>query len=344
MNIKEMSLTKKLLIVGFSVGLLMFIVLLSIYPKTKSVVSKNNTYSPTKVPVVVSQNSKSTLPESEIQTPSSISEGGLGKVSFAFSDFSLPQTGTLYKIAPSSIPVETFNKIRTILLPNGTEKTIETPRGKVIVITENQKTLTIYTYSRTISFTDNSSSTENTQVPFVEKARNFINSLSLSIDNSDPQIAYYSTRTSDLTRVDNYNASDVVDVSFRESMNNIIVYRQFGSDSRTHVWITKNGDITKFTYLYPPVYEPVTTIRLPSIEDAKDMINKNLGTIVSLGSEYQQPTLDNVDSTIFSEVSFGYFSDSINSALYPIFVFSGKSSVKGTSYPIVVYLPVDGKH
>ena len=55
MNIKDMSLTKSLLIVGFFVGLLIFIVLLSIYPKTKSVVSKNNTYSPTKVPVVVSQ-------------------------------------------------------------------------------------------------------------------------------------------------------------------------------------------------------------------------------------------------------------------------------------------------
>lgn len=343
MDIANLSLFKKLLILGFFAGFFSLIFLLAIHPKEKSTITNTNT-SPTKVPVVISQNSKNSLPKSEIQSSSGKLDNSLGTITFNISSSSLPKAATLYNISPSSIPTEMVGKIKSLLLPTGSEKIIETPNGKVSMITQNQKTLMVYSYSRTITFTDSAPTPPPSPLPFVERARSFINSLSLAIDNSDPQIEYYSTQTSDLIKVDNERASDVVDVSFREAMNTFVVYRQFGSDSRTHVWITKSGAITKFTYLYSPVYEPRTTISLPTLLEAQDMMVKNEGTIVSMGDEYQQGAIGEVSNTTFTKVSFGYFSDTKNNALYPIFVFYGNSFVNGAFYPAVIYLPVDGNH
>lgn len=343
MNITDMPLKIKLLIVGLFVGFFALILFLTLNPKTRNTNTTNGN-SPTKVPVVLQQNSKSTLPKSEIQTPPGLDKNSLGKITFNIPDAGLPKTATLYDISPSSIPTEVIGKIKSILVPAGIEKNIDTPRGKVTIITDNQKTLTIYSYARTITFTDTSPSSQDTSQPFVLKARSFIKSLNLSIDETDPKIAYYSTRTSDLTEASNYSTSDVIDVSFRETTNNIVVYHQFGSDSRTHVWLTKNNGVTKFTYLYPPTYSPRTSISLPTLSTAQDMVLKNRATVVSLGDEYQQGSIGDIESTIFSKVTFGYFSDSTTKALYPIFVFSGKSLAKGVSYPIVVYLPVDGSN
>lgn len=343
MDIADIPFKIKLLIVGLFVGFIALLILLTINPKAKTVITNTNN-SPTKVPVVISKNSKSTLPRSEIQTPPGFEESGLGRISFNIVGSSLPKTATLYDISPSSIPTEVIGKIKSTLVPSGIEKNIDTPKGKVTIITDNQKTLTIYSYARTITFTDNAPVAKEPSQPFVIRARSFIDSLNLDIDDADPKIAYFSTRTSDLTKVGSYNASDIVDVSFREAMNNIVVYHQFGSDSRTHVWLTKNNGVSKFTYLYPPTYSPRTSISLPTIEEGQDMVTKNMGTLVSLGDEYQQAQVGDIESTVFSKVSFGYFSDSTNKALYPIFVFSGKSTTKEGSYPITVYLPVDGIH
>ena len=343
MGINDISLNKKLLILGLFLFFCLIIIFATIYSTTKKPrPSGNGEATPTRVPIVIPQNSNNTLPKSQIQTSSSTNTNSLGRVSFVIPSYSLPKTGTLYNISPSSIPTDTINKIKEKLVPGGTEKNIETPSGQVVMFTEGQKTLAIYTYSRTVSYTNSGTIISLDQIPFVEKARNFINSLSLAIDNTDPQIGYYSTKTSDLVEVNNFNDSDVVDVSFREAVNNIVIYRQFGSDSRTHVWITKKGDITKFTYLYSPVYEAATTVILPTLDEAQEMILKNKGTIVSIGNNYQQGLLEDPESTLFSNVSFGYFNDNKNKVLYPIFVFSGKSAIKGIDYPIVVYLPIDG--
>lgn len=343
MNIKDISLTKKLIILFIFAGLFSLILLLSIIPKSKFGTSNSNIY-PTKVPVVISQNSKSTLPKSEIQSPFDTTTGNLGKISFDIASPNLPTTGTLYNIAPSSIPTDVISRLKSVLLPDGVQKTLDTPNGEVIMITQNQKTLMVYSYSRTIVYTDTNPTPPNKLLPFVELSKNFINSLSLAIDDSDPNITYYSTKTSDLTEVGNYNASDVVDVSFREAMNKFVVYRQFGSDSRTHVWITKNGGVTKLTYLYSPVYEPRTSISLPTLEEAENKILNHQGTVVSIGDEYQQGEITDIERTSLKRVSFGYFSDTTNNALYPIFVFTGNAFSKGVFYPIIIYLPVDGQH
>lgn len=331
----------RLFVVSLFLLFFVFLILLSLFAKNRTQQAPTTSAVPTLVPVVISPGATSSFQRPSIEKSSGANSNSLGVVTFDISPTSLPSSGTIYIVTPSTIPTDIISQIKSSLVPGGTEKIISTPKGPVNMITNAPKTLIIYPYSRTITYSTTSPDQKSVNKDsFVDQARDFIASLSLSIDASSPEIGYYSNKTSDLTPAASISDADVIDVSFRESLRDIVIYRQFGSDSRTHVWFTKDGAIFKFTYLYPPVYQPKTTVALPTLPDAQNSIQKEEGTIVSLGANYQQNLLKNPDSTIFTKVSFGYFSDSKNSLLSPVYVFSGTSIIQGVKYPIIVYLPV----
>jgi hypothetical protein len=311
--------------------------------KNKKPIQNTNSIIPTLIPVKTQPGTAPTsLSPASVEPAPAASSADLGSVVFNIAKADIPTSATIYEQTPTIIPADIISHLQSKLLPGGEERVINTPQGQTIFMKGEGKTLLFYLYSRTVVYTNTQTDSKNSASidDLTKKATTFIDSLSLSIDGTSSQIKYYTNKTGDLVETRDVNAATTIDVSFRELIHGLVVFRQFGNDSRAHVWFTKNGDIVKFTYFYSPLYAAKTSLNLPSLEEAKNEILDNKGIIVELGNEYQQKSLANPSKTTFTNASVGYFNDIDNRMLYPIFVFEGTTIIQNLTYPITVYLPI----
>jgi hypothetical protein len=335
------SLKKRAIIIFIFVLFLAILFFVSLFVKKTPFQKGPFAPSPTLVPIEVSGKNGVALVSAKIESSPSVANNNLGEVFFDYQTKNIPKSGTVYTQAPTSIPAETISKIQEKLIAGGTERIINTPSGQVILMQKEGKTLTIYLYSRTISYSDTTTSPpSSSDVPaLTKKAVDFITSLGLPFDKSTPTVRYFIDRTGDLIQTTDLASADLIDISFKELVQELTVYRQFGSDAATHVWFSNTGAIKKFTYFYTPQYLPQKSIILPTLQEAEDMVKKNKGIIVGLGDDYQQVPLKSPTRTIFTSVEVGYFNSGYNTLLFPIFVFKGNSLTEGTTKPITLYLP-----
>lgn len=338
MSEQILSFKKRLLIIFLFCIFLIIVLLLSLFAKKQTLPSITQNPTPTLVPVENPNNSTTGTIGSKIETAPSVPDNSLGNISFNVTSNTIPASGVIYTQAPSSIPANIISAIQSKLLPGADEKIINTPQGQVLFAQQDGKNLTIYLYSRTIVFTDPSPAPTNQQTSLEQKATDFIKSLTLPIEPIPLVTQYFLNKAGDLETADQ-SSGNVADVSFTETVKGLMVFRQYGSAARAHVWFS-NGNVTKFTYVYSPVYEPKNSIPIPKIEDAEKEIMALKGTIVGLGQYYQQTTVKNIDKTVFTSVAVGYFNSGSDDLLSPIFIFKGTSTSQGTSYPITVYLPI----
>lgn len=338
----HISIKKRLLISLAFLSFFVMVLFLGGIVKNKKTSPGTTPVVPTKIPIQAQQGAPPSLSTPIVKTAPTTTSNNLGAIVFSLPKVAIPASATLYEQSPTIIPADTISKLQSRLLPGGDEKILDTPQGQVILMSGDGKTLLFYLYSRTVVYTNapsNNKSIESTEL-LTKKAVDFIHSLSLSVDSASYQIKYFSNRTGDLVETKNIDMATTIDVSFRELIHGLVVFRQYGNDSRTHVWFSKNGDIIKFTYFYSPLYTPKTSISIPTLEEAKSNILNNKGIIVELGNEYQQSSLGDPTSTTFTSASVGYFNDIENEMLYPIFVFEGTTVIKNVKYPIAVYLPI----
>lgn len=335
-----LSLKKRVLIVLVFIFFLITLLIVSLFVK-KTPLKNNPPYvTPTLVPMGAPSSAPVSLKNIEIENSPAAQNNSLGVVSFDYQTKNIPASGVVFTQAPTSIPADTISKVQEKLIAGGTERIINTPAGQVIFMQKDTKTLTIYLYSRTISYSDDSTmqSAQNT-TPLASKAAEFISSLALPFDETRPTIKYFTNKTGDLTQTANPASADLIDVSFKELVQGLTVFRQYGSDAATHVWFSKEGKIKKFTYFYTPQYVPQKSIILPTLEETETKVKENKGIIVGLGDEYQQTLLQSPSKTTFTTVEVGYFSSGKSDLLFPIYVFKGDSVVGGKSLPITLYLP-----
>lgn len=339
-DVTTLSLKKRVTIVILFLAFLAILVFLSFFVKKTGISRLAPNPSPTLVPVEISRSEQKPSNGAKIESAPAAESNNLGTVAFNYKTKKVPASGTVYTQAPTSIPADMISRVQEKLIAGGEERIINTPNGQVMFMEKDTKTLTIYLYSRTISYSDSSiqESLPTDPSSLISRASDFIKSLSLPFDDKSPTIKFFSEKTGDLTE-STPNTADSIDVSFKEPVQGLTVYRQFGSDAAAHVWFSKRGEINKFTYLYAPQYIPQKTVILPTLSEAEEMIKKNKGTIVRLGDEYQQPSLKSPSTTTFESVEVGYFNDGKDTILYPVFVFKGESVVGGVSTQITVYLP-----
>ncbi len=333
-----LSFKKRFLIAIIFSAFFLLLLFITLFAKKQKTTLPDQT-TPTLVPIGTKNNTHSAI-SSKIESSSVAKDSNLGDVIFRYEQKSLPTTETIYAQAPTSIPVDTISKIQEKLMTGGTERIINTPNGQVMFMQKDSKTLTIYIYSRTLVFSD-SAAPKNTTSNYAEIALSMVSSLSLPVDSSSPTITYFSNKTDDLSKVQDLSQADIIDVSFKEKVNNLTVFRQFGSDAIAHILITKDGKINKLTYVFAPQYQPQRSIVLPNLSSAEEMIKNNKGIIVSVGDDYKERTTKTINSTVFTSVDVGYFSDFEGGTLLPIFVFKGTATIESQQKPITVYLPID---
>ncbi len=342
MNESIMSLKKRFLIIGAFVVLFILIFVISLVVKKNKPTITNVLPTPTSTPIGSPKDSGETTQDVKIESSPASKSNNLGNISFKYTKADIPASGTIYSQAPTSIPADIVSKIQGKLIAGGSERIINTPNGQVIFMQIDSKTLTIYLYSRMVVFSDDKPS-EGGSIDansLTKRASDFVKALSLPIDGSAPVFKYFSERTGDLSEVGDIVSANIIDVSFKESVHGLTVFREYGSDAAIHVWFSKEGEIIKLTYFYSPQYEPKNSITLPPLKEAEEKIKKNEGTIVGMGKDYQQTQLDNPSSTVFSSVEVGYFNNGKDTILYPIFIFRGVSTVGNNQAPITVYLPI----
>lgn len=336
-----LSLKKRAIIVLAFVGFLTALLFISFFAKKTPLQNVPPTATPTLVPIGAPTNIPDSLKNMKIENSPAASSSQLGDVVFSYQTKNIPTSGVVFTQAPTSIPADTISKIQEKLIAGGTERIINTPGGQVIFMQKDTRTLTIYLYSRTISYSDASTAPTppSDTATLTARAADFIKSLSLPFDDTHPTIKYFTDKTGDLTQTNNPNSADLIDISFKELVQGLTVFRQFGSDAATHVWFSKMGTIKKFTYFYTPQYVPQKSVILPTLTEMENMVKENKGIIVSLGDEYQQTPLKNPSKTTFTTVEVGYFNSGKDDLLFPIFIFKGSSSIGGVSTPITLYLP-----
>jgi hypothetical protein len=336
------SLKKRAIIVCVFVGFLLLLFFIALFAKRGTTVITGGSVSPTLVPLNANNGGSRIIPSLKINTAPGAPNGNLGVVTFKISQKNIPSSGVVYTQTPSRIPSDIVSHLQGRLLPGAEEKIVNTPKGQVIFMREKDRTLTIYLYSRVIVYNNETPEEGSTlsQDQLLKRAVDFMRSLSLANDRVPPSVSYYSNKTGDLVDVNSLAASDIVDIAFPEQVNGLLVFHQYGSDSRAHVWMSRSGEVLKLTYHYTPVYEPKTSISIPTIDQAEELIRKDKGIVVNVGGEYQQGELESPSGTVFTSVSVGYFNDGESEVLAPIFVFKGTSTIEGHSYPITVYLPL----
>ncbi len=340
MQNEEWSIKKRVIIVLVFLVFLLVLLFISLFAKKPQKKNSPPTVGPTLVPIGAPSNTPVSLKSIQIENSPATQNNSLGEVSFNYQTKNIPTSGVVFTQAPTSIPADTISKIQEKLIAGGTERIINTPGGQVIFMQKDTKTLTIYLYSRTISYSDDSTDkTPQDNTPLTSKAAEFIKSLALPFDDTRPTTKYFTDRTGDLTQTSNPASADLIDVSFKELVQGLTVFRQFGSDAATHVWFSKEGRIKKFTYFYTPQYVPQQSILLPTLTETESKVKENKGIIVSMGDEYQQPALQNPSKTTFTAVEVGYFNSGKDDLLFPIYVFKGVSIVGGESVPTTLYLP-----
>lgn len=320
-------------------GFFILLFILSVLIKKTPTTTTTPSISPTLVPVEVSGSPQEKNGTIKIESASSVESNELGAITFVYQTKNVPSSGTVYTQAPTSIPTDVIAKIQEKLIAGGKERILNTPKGQVIFMQKDSKTLAIYLYSRTVSYSDASpqESTPQDTPALLKKAVDFISNLNLPFDNTSGSIAYFIEKDGDLLPTQNPNA-DLIDISFKEVVQGLTVYRQFGSNASTHVWLSKSGGIKKFTHFYTPQYVPQKSVLLPTLDEAERMILGKKGVIVGIGNDYQQPVVKNIMSTKFTSVEVGYFNNGVDALLYPIFVFRGIAQTGQSFLPITVYL------
>lgn len=336
-----LSLKKRVIIVFAFLGFFIIMLFISFFAKKAPLQNTLTTATPTLAPIGAPTNIQDSLKNMKIENSPAASDNQLGDVVFNYQTKNIPTSGVVFTQAPTSIPADTISRIQEKLIAGGMERIINTPAGQVIFMQKDTKTLTIYLYSRTISYSDSSTTpvTPTDTATLTTRAADFIKPLNLPFDNTGPSIKYFTEKTGDITPTNNLSSADLIDISFKETVQGFTVFRQFGSDAATHVWFSKMGIIKKFTYFYTPQYVPQKSVILPKIAEVENMVKNNKGVIVGLGDEYQQTPLKTPSKTVFTSVEVGYFNGGKNDLLFPIFVFKGSSYIEGVSVPITLYLP-----
>lgn len=336
-----LSLKKRLIVVLIFTAFFLILLFLSFFiKKTPSQKTKTEPI-PTIAPIGLPDKTTGSTSRLKIENAPAAENNQLGEVVFNYERKKIPSSGTIFTQAPTSIPADTISKIQAKLIAGGNERIINTPNGQVIFMQKDTKTLTIYLYSRSISYSDSATppASDSDTSTLIKKAVDFINSLDLPLDSTTPSVKYFIEKTGDLIQTTNPNEADTIDISFRELVQGLTVFRQYGSSAAAHVWFSKKGVIKKFTYFYSPQYIPQKSVLLPSLSDIEDQVRKNEGTIVGLGNDYQQTPLKNPSKTIFNSVEVGYFNNEKDMTLFPVFVFNGNTIIEGATKPITLYLP-----
>ncbi len=335
-----LSFKKRFILALLFGGFFLVLIVLSIFIKKTPLTAPPTPISPTLVPVEVSGTPQEKSSPIKIEPAPAVENNELGTIKFSYQSKNVPNSGTVYTQAPTSIPTDVVARIQEKLIAGGQERILNTPKGQVIFMQKDSKTLTIYLYSRTISYSDSSpqASTPQNTSSLLKRAADFIASLNLPYDNTSGSATYFNEKEGDLVPSNDPNA-DLIDISFKEAVQGLTVYRQFGSNASTHVWFSKAGGIKKFTYFYTPQYVPQKSVILPTLNEAERMILDKKGIIVGLGRDYQQPPVKSISSTTFTSVEVAYFNNGVDTLLYPIFVFKGTSLTDQSSpLPVTIYL------
>lgn len=338
-----LSFKKRLAISLLFAGVFIALLIISIFSQKGRIQKNTNGPTPTLVPIGKNGDNQSSSTKLQIENAAAAKDNGLGEMFFAYQTKNIPTTGQIYTQAPTSIPADTIAKIQEKLITGGTERIINTPNGQVLFMQKDAKTLSIYLYSRTISYTNEGETTPNNSetdtASLIKGASDFVTSLNLPFDKTEAIVKYFSNKTGDLVQVDSETEASLIDVSFKELVSGLTVFRQYGSSASTHVWFSKAGLIKKFTYFYTPQYIPQKSVLLPSLTEAEELIKNGKGVIVGLGADYQQTQLSTPTKTVFTSVEVGYFNSGKDALLFPIFIFKGNALIKGKEIPITVYLP-----
>ncbi len=338
-----LSLKKRLTISFLFVVVFIVLLFVSVFVKKGPVQRSANTPTPTLVPIDTNSNNRASSTKLQIDSAAAVEGNRLGEIFFDYQTKNIPTTGQIYTQAPTSIPADTIAKIQEKLITGGSERIINTPNGQVLFMQKGAKTLSIYLYSRTISYSDEEKTSPTAPTTdtasLIKKASDFITSLNLPFDKNEATVKYFSNKTGDLTQANSETEANLIDIAFKEVVSGLTVFRQYGSSASTHVWLTKDGLIKKFTYFYTPQYVPQKSILLPPLTQAEESIKSGKGIIVGLGADYQQPQLAAPTKTVFASVEVGYFNSGRDALLFPIFIFRGNALIKDTKTPITVYLP-----
>lgn len=144
---------------------------------------------------------------------------------------------------------------------------------------------------------------------------------------------------SDLEETKNFSEASVIEIRFKRIINNLIVLGQNENTAHASVWIDKFKTIKKIEYQYPQLAANSAIYNIISLDEAKEKIMNNQGTIIRIGSE-ENPVKKDVFSSSFINVSFSYFDDRKDGFIQPVFVFKGLTQLaSGKSEEVVVYVP-----
>lgn len=286
---------------------------------------------------------KQQLPELRIQPAAGAEANELGEVIYNLQEPTLQPTIPVYTIIRESFSETFINAIVKSLAPNGTQSTEGTTQYPTRVWVSGEKRLTFRMASGIVEYSTGiiPANDSLTQSELVALAANFLKNLNLNTSNQldkGPRVNYFSSRAADLVEVDSIGEADMLDLSYAEEINGKKIYRQYGSDAQTHVWISKSGEILKLSYKKPLTYRASGKVATLPFDEAKNTMGFAV-TVALLGGAYHANTITAPSSTELKNVELGYIEDGTGKMLLPIYVFGGISKTQNEEEEIIVYLP-----
>ncbi len=333
-----------------AVVLLFFIVfiimaLLSLFksPKTSNKNAPEVFPTPTLVPIQIPEGAQ--IPTPVIKTAPNVLINRLGDVTFGIINKTFPKKVKLYTFTPTAIETVNAQTIARSLLFATPGKQLSTNDGQAISFQEGPKSLIFYLGKGNIQYFSGAQvgvRTVGSEKDVIDSAQAFLKTFDSYAQNlsANPSLISYLVGSGNTRLVSRFEDADYYDVPFSQKINDLTLYVQLANPARAHVLVNKSKQITKATLNTPDILTAVKDVGIISIDDAKNKIIDNEGTIVSYGAGDQfETTLPVPDRTIFVSVELGYLNDNINYTLYPIYIFSGTAFTENQEEKIVVYLP-----
>lgn len=343
-KIKSLLENPKVIILIFLVILIPVItLLLSLLRPDDKITPKKSYLTPTPIANKIPQDE--IIPTPEIKLPPSVIINKLRDVSFQLPPREFPDKLKLFKTTNTQVETEKALEIARLLgFENEPQKRV-TQTNTSLSWTENRGQLIFYLESGNIEYLNTDPKqdmvVENSEdaISIAKNALKLLSPYTESLQPDQPNISYYLSSRGDLTKVENFNRADTLEIPFRQNINGIPVFGQYASVAPTHVFIKKRGGLVRISHKNSETITAEGEKNLLSLAEAKERILKGEGTIVLYGQAYHGSELPPPIQTVFNSVELAYFKDSENEFLYPIYVFSGTASVDNRGEKIVVYLP-----
>ncbi len=330
-----------LMVIFLLVIVFIVILMLSFLLGRQEEITPNNPLTPTPVAVQIPLDVE--VPTPNIKAPQAAPINRLGDVIFNLSQKNFPSKTTLYTYSPAPISKINAEQIAKRLGIASQGKEFQSNIGAAISFQEGARYMTFYLDSGYLEYIGEvSSNTRNisdiNQV--LTLAQNIIGTTSpysegLTIDKQE--VAYF-IGSGDLESTNDFSSASIYDVPFYQLLNGLPVYLQFGGNARTHVWVTRSGEIQRITL---NTSDNLTSKREEDIlteTEARNKISDGAGIIVRYGNNFNSP-LPAPDRTVINSMELGYLKDSESKIIYPIFIFKGEAFIDGVPEPITVYLP-----